>query len=351
MTVDSSTREQPWVPLLLADPSACLRWLVLRYLMARPSTDEEVVELAAQRPVDRLVSGLSSLQVADGSWPPHPEVGFGGAIQRTAQALMRLGFLGFDGDFPAVARGAQYLFSTQEYDGSWPLSPGDESREKYRKYDHIPLQTALPLRGLAACGYATHPNAERAYEWLLSMRLDDGAWPTGYVAGSRGYVAGYRRLAHSRWGCRSNTTAALVCLAAHPQRRHAPEAQQGLDLLLGRETSERHWIGFDTARLLGFEPVKGFFTYYGSFDLALVLKLCTAIGATTEDQRVARLVSTIEEIQGTYGLWQYTPNPTASRWVSYDLLRTLANLDDAPGWTSLEPRTPFTPYNARDERY
>ena len=35
------------------------------------------------------------------------------------------------------------------------------------KYHMIPLQTALPLLGLAWAGYAEDPRAERAYDWLL----------------------------------------------------------------------------------------------------------------------------------------------------------------------------------------
>jgi hypothetical protein len=49
----------------------------------------------------------------------------------------------------------------------------------------VPLQTALPLRALAMCGYATDPRAERAYAWLLAQRLEDGAWPTGKRAAAR----------------------------------------------------------------------------------------------------------------------------------------------------------------------
>jgi hypothetical protein len=346
-----TTLENGWNALLLADPSACLRWLVLRRLMARPADDDEVVELASERVNDSLVRELTTLQLDDGSWPAQAAVGHGGKVQRTAQALMRLGYLGFDHDLPAVAKGADFLFSFQERDGSWPLSLEQESRKKYSNYDQIPLQTALPLRGLAACGYAAHPASERAYEWLMSMRLDDGAWPTGYIGGNRGYVAGYRRLAHSRWGCRSNTTAALLCLAAHPQRRHSAEAERGLDLLLGRETSEKRPIGNDVARTLGFEPVKGFFTYYGVFDLALILKLCAQIGASVDDQRVAHLLSITRETQGDHGLWPYGQNPAASRWITFDLLHTLADLGHSPEWVPMEPSTPFTPYPERDRRY
>jgi hypothetical protein len=46
----------------------------------------------------------------------------------------------------------------------------------------MPLQTALPLRELAACGYAADPRSELAYDWLLAQRLEDGAWPTGVRA-------------------------------------------------------------------------------------------------------------------------------------------------------------------------
>ncbi len=145
------------------------------------------------------------------------------------------------------------------------------------------LQTSIPLRGLAAAGYATDPRAERAYDWLLAQRLDDGAWPTGLASGTLGYVAGYRRLAHSRWGCRSNTTGALACLALHPTRRRGPEARRALDLLLGRETREAHTLGYEVARVLGAEPARGFFTFYARFDLAQMLDLCRRVGAGPED--------------------------------------------------------------------
>ena len=119
--------------------------------------------------------------------------------------------------------------------------------------------------------------AERAYDWLLAQRLPDGAWPTGIASGVYGYVAGYRRLAHSRWGCRSNTTGALICLALHPQRRRSDAARRALDLLLGRETRDEASLGFEVARLVGAEPARGFLTFFARFDLAQVLWLCSQV--------------------------------------------------------------------------
>ncbi len=229
-----------WLPLLLADPSPRLRLRVLRDLLGRAKDDAEVLELAAIGKTDPLVVGLLSGQQADGSWPR----GLSGdtsattPVLATALALMRLGYLGLDSGHQAIRKGAEFLFSRQNSDGSWPLNQAGEEGEGREKYTMIPLQTALPLRGLAACGYAQDQRAERGYDWLLEQRLPDGAWPTGRASGVNGYVAGYRKIAHSRWGCRSNTTGALLCLGLHPVRRTGVEARRGLDLLLGRETRE-----------------------------------------------------------------------------------------------------------------
>jgi hypothetical protein len=330
---------------LLADPSPCLRWLALRQLFQLPDDHPEVRELEAVRKDDPLVASLLDRQQADGSWQAEAS----STLKSTALALTRLGYLGFGPELPAVQRGADYLFSQQAADGSWPLPQERPDQGEDGGYDMVPLQTALPLRGLAACGYAADPRAERAYEWLLAQRLPDGAWPTGKAGGVFGFVAGYRRLAHSRWGCRSNTTGALICLALHPERRTGPEARRALDLLLGRETRERQPLGFEVARLLGAEPASGFFTFYARFDLALLLDLCARVEASPEDERVAGLIQFLHRERGPFGLWEYLPRPQVSRWLTFDLLRSLSRLNPDADWIGLEPRTPFQAY-ARGKR-
>ena len=358
-------------PILLADPSPCLRWQTLRHLLNLPDEYPEVQEVSALRLQDPLLTELLALQEADGSWRTGP-FAYGAAggdpILTTAFALARLGFLGFDGSHPAVNRAAEFLFANQQADGSWPLQSAyqaedeavmphrNEPRPDREGYAMMPLQTAFPLRGLAYCSYAADPRAERAYDWLLAQRLPDGAWPTGIARGGvYGYVAGYRRLAHSRWGCRSNTTGALVCFSLHPQRSHSPEARRALDLLLGRETRELHAMGCEVARLLGAEPIHGFITYFARFDLGLILSLCARLGATMEDERVAGLVEFILQQRGPFGLWEYAARPQASRWLTLDLLRSLAVLQSEPAEAGLspllEPRTPFQPYPRRKKRF
>jgi hypothetical protein len=322
--------------------------------MQRPANDPEVQELNGLRPTDPLVANLLTLQSGNGSWTGSALGGSvpGGEFQATAHALTRLGYLGFGADHPAVQRAVAYLFTHQRDDGSWP-TPRTLEREGETGdgYTMIPLQTAIPLRGLAACGYATDERAERAYDWLEAQRLEDGAWPTGKAGAIYGYVAGYRRLAHSRWGCRSNTTAALICLALHPTRRTGPAARRALDLLLGRETRERRNVGFEVARTVGVEPPSGYITFHAKFDLALLLDLCWRVGADRSDARVRDLVTYLREAQGPYGLWAYAPRPEASRWVTFDLLRSLSRVDATMDWLSVEPRTPFSAYPRRPKRF
>ena len=354
--------------LLLADPSPCLRWLVLRELArgADGAVDHsdagdflvEMDELAALRERDALVAPVLASQAPDGAWRRGDEAWQGDALRLTMLALMRLGYLGFGPDHSAVAAGSAYLFSQQRSDGAWAsgrMQP-DQGSEDTEGYSMVPLQTALPLRALAMCGYATDPRAELAYTWLLDQRLEDGAWPTGIAGagtsgtGVYGRVAGYRKMPHSRWGCRSNTTGALLCLAHHPERRTGSEARQALDLLLGRETRESQPLGFEVARLTGALPTRGFLTFYGRFDLAQILDLAWRIGATLEDPRLAEIVDFIRGLQGRYGLWNTEP-PQAARWVTFDLLRSLSRLDASGEWLSSEPRTPFQTYPRRPQRY
>jgi hypothetical protein len=351
--------------LLLADPSPCLRHLALREFFAADAIDSERLELVDLLPTDGLVVDLLRMQSRDGSWGA-AELGARGTINRvraTSLALARLGYLGFASDHAAVRAGADYLFARQRKDGAWSLpriqckrvldsgKNGDDDADEGGGYTMVPLQTALPLHGLVMNGLATDPRCERAYDWLLAQRLEDGAWPTGTAAGNHGFVAGYRRLAHSRWGCRSNTTGALACLAMHPERRHAPATKRALDLLLGRETRDQHGLGLQVSRLLGAQPARGFFTYYARFDIAQILDLCWRIGATVDDERVGGLVEFVRSLQGDLGQWRCSVQPQASSWLSFDLLRSMSRLDESGDWLSSEPRTPFQTYPRPRRRY
>ena len=345
-----------WVPLLLADPSASLRLLVLRDLLNRPEDDGEVRELKKLQEEDPLILKLLALQNEDGSWREGEGSGaILGEIRLTAQALMSLGYFGLGPEHSAVKRGAEFIFAQQQNDGSWPLvAKGallDGARFSDIKYHMIPLQTALPLLGLAWANYATDPRAEQAYDWLLEEQLPHGGWPSGRHRDKYVFAAGYRRLAHSKFGCRTNTTAAVSALALHPKRRTNQAARRGLDLLLAHEHRQAHTLGFEVARVIGAERPRGGFTYFKRYDVAQILDLSWRIGASLEDGRLADNVKFVKELQGPHGLWTYQRCPEVSRWVTFDLLRSLSRLDEETDWLSMEPRTHFQPYPKKPRRF
>jgi hypothetical protein len=324
--------------LLLADTSPCLRSLVLTELLGRSRRDLEVRELEAAR--ERDPATVLAAQ-SDGA-PPGVSPAVAAGV-----ALARLGYLGFGRSHPAVERLSAELYARQQKDGSWPLPRASDSRGGY---DAIPLQTAIPLRGLAMCGCAEDPRAEKAYEWLETMRLEDGAWPTGLAQGVHGRVGGYRRLPHSRWGCRSNTTGVLLCLAHHPSRRAGEHARRALDHLLARETRDRSALGVEVARVVGASRARGFITFYAAFDAALVLDLSWRIGASREDERVQGLVDFVLRLRGPEGLWECRHAPAASRWLTFDLSRSLSRLAGESAWMTVEPRTPYASYPRKPRR-
>jgi hypothetical protein len=346
-----------WIPLLLADPSPSLRLLVLRDLLDRPEDDSKIHELKQLQETDPFVTRFLDLQNEDGSFRSGEGGGSGlGAIRVTAQALMGLGYLGLGPNHPAIRFGAEYLFSQQQPDGSFPLiSPGavldGGMLDEEVKYHMIPLQTALPLLGLAWAGYATDPRAEQAYGWLLAEELPGGGWPSGRHKDQYIFAAGYRRLAHSEFGCRTNTTAAISALGLHPTRRVEPSARRGLDLLLAHEQRPAQSLGFEVARIIGAEPLRGGFTYFKRYDVAQILDLSWRIGANPEDPRVAENVEFVRELQGAYGIWEYERHSEVSRWVSFDILRSLSRLDQETDWVSMTPRTPFQAYPKKPKRF
>jgi len=63
------------------------------------------------------------------------------------------------------------------------------------------------------------------------------------------------------------------------------------------------------------------------------------------------MVKYIQEVQGTYGLWDYIPNPQATSWVTFDLLRSLSRLDETGEWISTEPRTKYKSYPRAPRRF
>lgn len=105
------------------------------------------------------------------------------------------------------------------------------------------------------------------------------------------------------------------------------------------------------SRLIGLEESRGWRTYYPKMDAAHILTLCWKIGASLDDERISELVDFVKIEQGEQGLWECSLHPQASRWLSFDLFRTLSQLESNTDWISFEPRTPFQEYTKKIKRF
>jgi hypothetical protein len=318
--------------LLLGDPSPSLRLRAAVELEGLTDDDDDVrawrAELADSGPIRSMLDRL-----ADEDNP-----------RTVGYLLCRLAYLGYDG--PELATAVEALFARQQPDGSWPTRPDDhddpvsKTRRKTTARSvpdegprFVTMQTVVPLRGIAAAGFATDPRAERAYDWLLGVRLPDGSWPAGPKADLGGLgrpvpaEREYRRLTRGE-GCRSATTGAVACLALHPERRRSDAARIGVDHLLARETREESAVGWELSRLVGLERAMGLITFYVTFDLAFMLDLASRCGVSADDDRVRDLVAWLETRRGPYGLWQHHAHPQLSRWLTFDLEGSLRRLAD-----------------------
>ncbi|MFI6832603.1 hypothetical protein ACIBG5_36210 [Kribbella sp. NPDC050241] len=314
--------------LLLGHPSPSLRWRAARELEGATDDDAEVSawrsEIDRSAEVDVLVERLAAAG---------PYV--------AGYLLCQLAYLGYRG--PAMATSVEKIFGEQQPDGSWSIPPADSGPIEGPRF--ITMQTVVPLRGIAAAGFAADPRAEHAYQWLLDVRLEDGSWPSGPKAdlGQAGRPTSpekeYRRLPRGL-GCRSATTGAVACLAMHPERQRSDIARIGVDHLLARETRDTSTLGWEVSRLVGLERAMGQVTFYATHDLAFLLDLASRCGVSPQDRRVHDLVDYLETLRGPYGMWQHPTHPQLAGWLSLDLENSLRRLDDGDWTGNEEPATP-----------
>ena len=219
----------------------------------------------------------------------------------------------------------------------------------------VTMHTVVPLRGIAASGFATDPRTERAFEWLLGARLPDGSWPAGPKAdlGKDGRPSPpereYRRLPRGI-GCRSATTGAVACLALHPERRRSDAARNGVDHLLARETRDAATLGWEVSRLVGLERAMGQITFYVTFDPVFMLDLASRCGVSLDDRRVRDLVGWLEALRGPYGLWDHQAHPQLARWLTFDIESSLGRLAEGD-WIGNDEPVRFTPYKRGRRRH
>ena len=121
--------------------------------------------------------------------------------------------------------------------------------------------------------------------------------------------------------------------------------------LLACQTFDRQTLGFDVSRTVGFEKVGGILTYYAKLDHLVTLELSWRIGVSRDDTRLKNIIEFVEKSFNSFGMLEYKPQPLASRWITYDALRSMNNLKFNVDWINDNKKIPFQRYPPIKKRY
>jgi squalene-hopene/tetraprenyl-beta-curcumene cyclase len=154
--------------------------MVLMALLRSPDSDVTAIQEA----VGRGTNWLLSMQNRDGGWAAfdvdidnqvltkvpfadHNAMLDPSCADITARIIELLGMMGYNANHPAVARGLEYLWKTQEPQGCW-----------YGRWGvNYIYGTWQVLQGLKAIGCSmSHPALVKAADWLESVQQPCGGW-------------------------------------------------------------------------------------------------------------------------------------------------------------------------------
>ncbi len=129
----------------------------------------------ANAALGRAIAYLRETQLEDGSWYGRWGMNY---IYGTWSVLCALNAAGFDGKSDLVSKAVDWLVSIQNPDGGWG-EDGTSYKLDYRGYEPAPStasQSAWALLGLMAAGAVDHPAVARGIEYLASTQGSDGLW-------------------------------------------------------------------------------------------------------------------------------------------------------------------------------
>jgi hypothetical protein len=239
----------------------------------------------------------------DGSFAARaPDKALGGnsfaAALATLRTLDRLADLGVRGDVeslpPELKRSVDFLLSSQEADGGLAdLALGETPKAK-------PKSVALHFQGwavsaLCRVGCENDPRVEKAFQYLLERRQDDGGWAW----------RGVRTDSAARPSSHLVTGMVLRAYASSASRRNSREARRAAELLATRflqpdrypdRKAPSHWELLTEPR---------FYT-----DVLDALDTVTAIGLGKENSGVRTAEAYLRSRQSPDGLWYPGPAPT-----------------------------------------
>ena len=285
------------IPPLLASNDEALQYFVRRDLLG------EKVGPVQQWWSLREAQKILRKQQADGSWSrpglhEHPAINHH-LIETWRQFRFLVEQYGFTRDSPPAARAAEFLFSCQ-------TEEGDIRGILANQYITYYMGAIMAL--LIQAGYGDDPRMHKAFDWLLSMRQDDGGWSIPMITHRLDRATQYRlsseyaeplQLDRSKPFSHNATGMILRAFAVHPQYRQSTEAQAAAKLLKSRFFQPDAYTSYQAASYW----VRFEYPFWWN-NLVAALDSMSRIGLSRDDEQIAQALQWLVDHQEESGLWR-----------------------------------------------
>jgi hypothetical protein len=298
------------------------RNLAIRYFARRDLMEEAVekIENLWQLP---QIKKLLSRQLPNGAWK-YPG---GGKTHLRAmedynqiETYRVLGELvekyGFDKRHPAIEKAASYLFYCQTEEGDFRGIYGTQ---------YTPNYSAAIMELLIKAGYGTDSRIEEGFQWLLSIRQNDGGWAIPLRTAAIKFNTGILKAAtlkpnKAKPFSHLATGVVLRAFAAHEKYRYSEAARTAGELLASRffkkdaypdRQSVDFWLKFS---------YPFWFT-----DLLSSLDSLSLMGFTVDNQQITKALEWFTTRPQEDGVWKLTllrtKDKDLSLWLSLAICR------------------------------
>jgi hypothetical protein len=285
------------VPPLLATESAAIQYFARRDLL-----EEKVGPIGCIWQLPEAQKILAKQQ-SDGSWP-HPKSEESTAvnyklIETWKQFRFLVDMFGFTREHPQAEKAAGFIFSCQT---------GEGDIRGFLANQYASYYTGALLSLLVKAGYADDPRVARGFDWLLSMRQDDGAWSIAMITHklTRRQILDlssryFPPLQPDRTKPFSHNATGMIlrAFAAHPGYRRIAEAKKAAQLLASRFFLPDAYASYRAASYW----VKFQFPYWWNH-LVAAMDSVTEIGLTEANTDVRKAADWFVEHQEKNGLWK-----------------------------------------------
>ncbi|NHI94346.1 MAG: hypothetical protein EAX96_17775 [Candidatus Lokiarchaeota archaeon] len=304
----------PIFPIMTSTNKAIL------YHSSRDLLDENVEPIEILWELDP-VKRILRKQLKDGSWKMPGKPDQYGENKYLVETYKMLGLLiekyGLNKNNTAIEKAAEYVFTCQTEEGDF--------RGIYAT-QYSPNYTGGILELLIKAGYENDSRVKKCFEWLLSIRHDDGGWAIPMLPMGVHWLEAYKQADpiqpdRSKKSSHWVTDVVLRAFAAHPSYRKYKEAYEAGTFLASRFFRSDNY----SSRQKPEYWLKLAFPFWWG-DLLSSLDSLSQLGFNKNELQIRKSLSWFVENQREDGLWtlknlKWRGDKEVSKWINYAICR------------------------------